>query len=116
MSNTRNSGLNSMVTDQNQKPVQIGSSFTTADITGTPKTSPLSYGTLTVITLAVPTNAVEFIVNPSSALRVSEVVGMAQYDVVAANSKEAISCARMDSIFVVGDSATGTCNFRFTLI
>lgn len=107
--------LGSLAREDNGNSVQIGSSIQTSDSTGTPKTSPLAYSS-SVITITIPDNAVEFIVNPTTAMRISEIVGMSQYDVIAANSKEAIPCARMDFIYIVRDSADGTLNFRFTLV
>jgi len=101
--------------DLNLRPIQIGGSFVTQDDTGTPQTSPLSYSSA-VITIAVPTNALEFIVNPSTDMRISDIVGMARYDVIAANTKEAISVAEMDNVYIIRDSADGTVNFRFTMI
>lgn len=95
--------------------VQIGGSFATADATASPKTSPLSY-TNAVTTITVPVNAVEFIVNPSTDMRISELVGMAQYDVVIGGSKESVPCSKMSSIYITRDSVSGTLNFRFTVI
>ena len=104
-----------MVKDQNHESVQIGSEFQTQDNSGTPKTSPLAYSS-TEIAITIPDNAVEFIVYPSTDLRVSEVTGMARYDVITAASKESIPCARMTTIYIKRDTADGNLNFRFTTI
>lgn len=107
--------LKALARDTNQEAVQTGSSFVVADATGTPKTSPLAVSS-SVITITVPDRAIEFIVNPSAAMRISSEVAMATYDVIAANTKESIPCARMQSIYVIRDSGDLTLNFRFTLV
>ena len=107
--------FSNLATDASRKPIQVGSAFQTLDATGTPKTSPLAY-TDSTQTIAVPDRAIEFIVNPSTALRISEQSDMTPYDVIAANTKESIPCAKMTSIYIVRDSQNGTLNFRFTLV
>lgn len=107
--------LNSLVRDQDRVPIQIGSSFQTEDATSTPQTSPLSY-TASTTNLVVPDNAVEFVCQPTTALRISENSDMTPYDVIASNTKEAIPCARMSNIYITRDSSSGTLNFRFTLV
>ncbi len=107
--------LQQLVRDQNKIAVQIGSNIQTSDNTATPQNSPLSYAG-SVLTIVPPDRAVEFIVQPTTALRISEVSNMATYDVIAANTKESIPCARAAAIYIVRDSASGTANFRFTLI
>lgn len=107
--------LLSLARDQDRVPVQIGSSFQTNDASAVAKTSPLAYSS-TEIAITVPDRAVEFIVNPSTAMRVYETASATQYDVVAAGAKEAISCARMSTIYIKRDASDGTLNFRFTLI
>lgn len=107
--------LRSLVRDEDRVPVQIGSSFQTSDATTVPQTSPLAYAG-TEIALTVPDRAVELIVNPSTALRIYETTGSTSYDVIAAASKEAVPCARMTTVYIVRDSASGTLNFRWTLV
>lgn len=107
--------LISLIRDDNNEAVQIGSTFVTQDATDTPQDSPLAFST-TVIEIKVPERAVEFIVNPDQDLRISEDSAMSTYDVIASGTKEAVSCGRMESIYIVRDSADGTANFRFTLI
>src|ERR1035437_4953490 len=102
MSKTGASYLNSLVIDQNAEAVQVGSSFVTVDATASPQASPLAFSSA-VITIVPPDNAVEFVVAPTAALRVSELVGMGSYDVVAASTKESIPCARMSAIYIKRD-------------
>lgn len=101
--------------DGSRIAVQAGGSFTVADATGTPKTSPLAVSSA-VITITVPDNAIEMIINPSAAMRISDTVGMTTYDVIAANTKESIPCAKMQYIYIVRDSGDLTLNFRFTIL
>lgn len=97
------------------EPIQIGNSFQTSDATASPQNSPLAYSTV-IITIAVPVNAVELIVNPSTAMRISELPAMTTYDVIAALSKESIPVAGMNFVYIIRDSSNGTLNFRFTII
>lgn len=107
--------LNALARDDDRVPIQIGSSFQTADGTGTPITSPLTL-TGSVQTLTVPVGAVEVILYPlADSLQVSEIVGMTQSDVIAAGSKESYPCARMATVYVKGTN-TDTLNFRFTIV
>lgn len=107
--------LGSMMRDDNHEPLQIGTSFQTSDATASPKNSPLAYSS-TTITITVPDNAAEFICQPSTDLRVSEVSSMATYYIVRSSTAEAIPCVKMSSIYIVRDSADGTLQFRFTLV
>lgn len=115
MSKNQIDTFNNLPHDGSRTAIQIGNSFQTQDATGTPQTSPLAYSN-TVLTIAVPDRAAEFVVYPTTALRVSEIVGMTQYDVVLANSKESFPCAGMSNIYITRDASNGTANFRFTLI
>lgn len=117
MSKTGANFLDSLVRDENMQPVQVGSEFITEDGTsGTTLKSPLSYSGTTQITIVVPDRACEFIANPSTALWISAVSGTTKYDVIAASTKEAIPCARMANIYVIGGTQSGVLNFRFTLV
>lgn len=107
--------LNQLKRDQNQVAVQIGTSFQTIDSSDTPKESPVAFSS-TIIAITVPDRAVEFIVNPTQDMRISEDPTMASYDVIAKDTKEAIECAVMQTIYIVRDSANGSLNFRFNLI
>lgn len=105
----------SMFRDDNRSSVPVGSSFVTADVTGTPQTSPLSLTTTAVFTIVVPDNAVLMTVYCSAAIRISELVGMAQYDVVPAYTKEVIHVSKMQNVYIKNDS-TGTNNLYFKFI
>ena len=101
--------------DDRGQPIQIGKEFTTQDASGTVQPSPLSYTTGQAV-ITIPDRAVEFIVAPTTDLRVSEVAGMARYDIVQAGTKEVFPCAFMESIFIKANATAGTLRFRFTLI
>lgn len=104
--------LGSMASDKNRDSVQVSGSFVTADNTGTPQTSPLSLTTTAVFTIVVPDTAIIMTCMSAADMRISEVVGMGQYDLIKANTKESIQCARMANIYVKND-VTGTNNFYF---
>jgi hypothetical protein len=106
---------NQLVRDASTAAIQIGSSFQTSDGTVSPQGSPLAY-TTGMITVVPPVGAVEFIVNPSTDLRVSENSSMSTYDIVKAGTKESIPCAKMSAIYLIKDASNGTMNFRFTII
>ena len=117
MTKESNPDLQYLAIDDNHEKVQVGSSFTTADATGTPKTSPLTVSS-TEIAITVPDRAVEVIFAVTGAdIRVSEVTGMANYYVIPEDAAEAIGCARMPIIYVKRNAAVdATLNFRFTLV
>lgn len=88
--------------DDNRIPISTASAFVTADVTATPKTSPLTVSSTEVV-ISVPTNAVEMVITDvDNDLRVSEVTGMAQYFVcLAANTAPVhIPVAGMDTIYL----------------
>lgn len=114
-SSSNASQLNELKRDQNQVPVQIGTSFATVDSSDTPKASPLSFSS-SIIEIVIPDRAVEFIINPSENMRISEDPTMTSYDVIAADTKEAIECSIMQKVYIVRDSVDGTLNFRFNLV
>jgi len=107
--------INELLRDLQGNAVQIGSTFSTQDESGTPKTSPLSYSS-TEIEIVIPQRAVEMILSPTSDLRISEVTGMARYDIIQGGTKEALCVAKLDSLFIKRDAADGTLRFRFTFI
>lgn len=112
---SKNSGVfinANLPVDASRRAIQVANSFSTADATASPKNSPLAYSN-SVITLTVPDRAVQIVMKPSTALRVSEAVGMSTYDVIAANAVENLPCAGMQSIYIVRDSADGTLSFKF---
>lgn len=104
--------LNALVRDENQKEVQIGSSFVTTNGT---QNSPFSY-TNVVSAIAVPPGAVEMVLAPTTDLKVSEDSTMTTYDVIVQGTKEAIGCARMDTIYITRSGGSGTLYFRFTKV
>lgn len=104
-----------MFREKNRVSVPVGSSFLTADVTGTPQASPLSLTTTAVFTIVVPDNAVLMTVYCAAAIRISEVVGMAQYDIVPAYTKEVIHVSKMQNVYIKND-ATGTNNLFFKFI
>lgn len=101
--------------DASRNVVQVPGSFVTQDATGTPQTSPLSY-TDTASTIVVPANAIEFVVFPTTDMRISDQSDMTPYDVVALGTKEVFPCAKMTNIYVVRDSVNGSLRFRFNLL
>jgi hypothetical protein len=110
-----NPQLGSMPKDQNGNSVQIGTSFATIDVSATPKSSPFSLtGGIDII--AVPSNAVEFIVNPTNnPMKISSSPTLVSWDLIATNTKESVPCARMPFIYVKGGTSDNL-NFRFTII
>lgn len=111
----RDTSYGSLPVDQNHNPIPSGTSLKTSDSTTIAKNSPLAY-TNAVITLTVPSNAAEVVFLPSTAMRVSESVGMATYYVIPANTAQAIPVSRMDFIYIIRDAADGTLSFYFILI
>ena len=103
--------------DDNSTPIEVGKSFKTADITGTPQTSPLSVGT-SVVTIVVPTNAFKMYFTSGAALRVSEVSNAASYFTTVANTPYEVPCSGMDNVYVRIDAAEGTTplSFYFVLV
>lgn len=112
MAKTGQGFIGGLTSDANRNPVQVGNQFQTNDNTGTPQNSPLSYST-TVLTLAVPDNAIQVTFMPTTDMRYSDLLAMTRYDVVRTNVKELIPCARMSNIYIVRDSADGSLNFKF---
>lgn len=98
--------------DGHNSAVQVAGTFTTRDVTGTPLASPLAYST-TEIPLLVPEEAIRVLLYASTALRVSEVTGMARYFVLPATTLWRLDVARMTTVFVKRDSADGTLQFMF---
>jgi hypothetical protein len=115
MSKSTATPLGSLPIDANGAEIQIAGQFVTADVTGTPITSPLSYTNATT-TLVVPDSGIEFIVLPTTDLKVSNKSDMSSYDLVKANTKECFPVARMQNIYVTEASADGTAYFRFTTL
>jgi hypothetical protein len=102
--------------DGSARVIQVASEIKTEDATSTPQESPLAYTASTAIIIAIPTNAAELIINPSTNLRVSEESDLASYFVVDASAFHVIPVGRMDSVYIKGDSADGTLNFYFHIV
>ena len=115
MSKSQTTNKNAMYRDDNRVNVPVGSSFVTVDATTSPQTSPLSLTTTAVFTIVVPDNAVLMTVYCAAAIRISEVVGMAQYDVVPAYTKEVLHVSKMQNVYIKND-ATGTNNLFFKFV
>jgi len=115
MSKSDSKVLEYLVRDDNNVAVPIGSAFQTTDNTSPEVTSPYTY-TTAVTTIVVPDRAVELILAPTTALRVSELSAVTNYYVITAGSAETFPCARMQNIYIRGDAAGGTLNFRFVLV
>ena len=87
----------------------------TKDATASPVTSPatLSGG---INVLAVPQNAAELILLPvTHDMKISEIAGMTQYDLVSMGTKEVYGCAGMTSVYVQG-TVGDTLYFRFNML
>ena len=101
--------------DGSARVMQVASAIKTEDATSTPQESPLAY-TTAVTTIEIPTNAAEFNLNPSTSLRVSEEVAMGSYFVIDAGSWHTIPVGKTDTLYIAGDSASGTLQFYFHTI
>lgn len=101
--------------DASSQVVQVSNGILTQDSTASPQTSPFAY-TTAVTTLVVPSNAVELVLVPSTALNLSEIVSMARYFVIGANTVQAIGCAGMTNVYVAASVTNGTLNFYFVTV
>lgn len=101
--------------DDNNIPIVTGCAFATQDSSGTPKTSPLAYSS-SEIAITVPSNAAELVLLPSTAMRISEVTGMARYYVIPASTTLAFGVTRMDTVYIKRDASDGTLNFYFITV
>ena len=105
-----------IVKDASSRVMQVASGIKTEDATAIPQESPLAYTSAAVITIAIPTNAAELIINPSTNLRVSEESDLASYFVADASAFHVIPVGRTDNIYIKGDAVDGTLNFYFHII
>ncbi len=101
--------------DTSHLPIQITSGFTTVDASSTPKKSPLSY-TTGITKIKVPTEALSIDIAPSTDMRISEDPTMSSYTIVPKDCEVEFGVAEMVYIYVAGDLAGGTLNFRFNTI
>lgn len=91
----------------NHEAVQIANSFQTF--------APISF-TVATTALTVPAGAVEFIVAPTTDLKVSDDNTFTRYDKVVAGTKEAFGCARMTTIYITRSGGDGTAYGRWTIV
>lgn len=104
--------------DASRIAIQAGKSFVTKDVTGTPKTSPLTVSS-SVITIAIPTNAYQMQLYAISAdVRISEEsTAAANYFVLKATVNMTIDVANMDTLYLLRDAAVdATLYFLFKTI
>jgi hypothetical protein len=101
--------------DAYNNAMQSGNGFQTQDDTDTPQTSPLAYSS-SVITIKVPTAAIEMILFPTTDLLVSDVANMATYDLITGDTKESLPCAGQRYIYLKRSTVDGSLRFRFTMI
>lgn len=106
---------NFLVRDDNRVPIMTGSGILTADATSSPQNSPLAI-TTGVTTIVVPPNAVEMVVIPSVAMRISEDAGMSTYFVLPASASWGIPLGNTDQIYLRSDSGSGTLQFCFITV
>jgi|TARA_B100001964_G_scaffold1630_1_gene1911 hypothetical protein len=103
--------VKSLLKGADNNPVQITTKFKCRD-EYSDFSSPYAY-TTAIVGMTVPLEAYEFIVCPNTLLHISDVGNMADYDEIAADSKEAFPCADLDKIFIRGGTAGGTLTFRY---
>lgn len=106
----------SMSQDTNDVSIPVATSFQFRDATATPQESPLAL-TDSITTIAVPTNAAEFVIIPAVAIRIGVDSSLANgYAVIPANTPFTYGCARTRSIYVRDNGTNGNLNFWFNLI
>ena len=86
----------------------------------TPQTSPLAYSN-TTITIAIPTNAAEIHMRPSTDMRVSSTDNTdpssgGPYFVIPGGVMQPFGVSGIDNIYIVRDTADGTLNFFFVTV
>lgn len=109
--------LGRLARDSNRKELQAGTGISTQDATTVPITSPYTYlGVGNITTINIPTNAAEFIIKPSTDLRISELNTMARSYTVSAGATHAFSVAGMNLIYIDAVAAGGVLNFYFLTV
>ncbi len=111
-----NKSYGNLSKDGSARVAQVASGIATQDATTVAQTSPLAYTAAAIITIAVPTNAAELILKPSTDLRISEQSTMVRYYVMDGGSEKVVPLGRTDNLYIKGDSASGTLNFYFHFI
>lgn len=107
--------FSSFARDDNRIPILTGTGILTADITASPKNSPLSIDT-NVVTFAIPTNAAEMVVLSDVAIRIGEAVAVSTYFKLPANTILALPLSGVDNIYLRTDSGSGTLQFYFVTV
>lgn len=107
--------FSNMPRDASRQVIQVSNGIVTQDGTASPQTSPFMY-TTGVTTLVVPANAVELVLAPSTALNLSEIVGMSRYFIIGANTIQAIGCAGMGNVYIAANTTGGTLSFYFVTV
>jgi|ETNvirenome_6_85_1030632.scaffolds.fasta_scaffold01699_8 hypothetical protein len=98
--------------------IHTGSSISTSDATTVAQDSPLAYTTAN-LTLAIPTNAAEVSLRPSTDLRVSansDPAGGDSYFVMEAGERIVIGVANIANLYVAGNASAGTLQFYFITV
>jgi hypothetical protein len=94
-----------LVPDGNMKPLPFANSFVTQDATATPVGSPLAM-TGSTQTLVVPDNAVEIVINPSTAVvQVSEDSSMSVYFTVPVDTSQSFPVVAQQHVYLKGTSS-----------
>ena len=103
--------FSNLAKDGSSRVMQVASGIKTEDASAVPQESPLAYTAADVTTITVPSNCAEFVMKPSTNLRVSEEVAMGSYFVVDGGSWHIVPVGRTDTLYIKGDSADGTLQF-----
>lgn len=115
MTKTGSSDFNKLPDGGNGQPIQIANSFATADISGTPKTSPHTYDT-SEFSITVPDDGAELRFKASTDIRVGESSGLSSYFVVAADTWFTVMTGKENVVYFKADSAGGTLQFYINKI
>jgi len=86
------------------------------DAADTPVSSPLAVDTTTIKQLVVPDRAVKVTISGTVDVRIGTDSSLSSYFVVPANTPVVLPVATVDSLYVLGDSASGDCHFVFHML
>lgn len=86
------------------------------DASATPVVSPLAVDTTTVKQLVVPDRAVEVTISGTVDIRVGIDDSLSSYFVIPANTPVVLRVATVNSLYILGDSASGNCHFVFHML
>lgn len=101
-----------LVREDDNEALQILTKFQTEDGAVPSNRSPLIYSTV-IKKIVVPNDVFEFVLSPSTDLRISSLPNVSNYDKILAGSKEVLPIGRMSNVYIRGDVAGGTLFFRF---